>query len=232
VDVVVERRTEAVQKGDAAEPRAGGSRHVGIRCHTCRSAQRPLDLVKKDLREGSDGSGSVGQHAPQSLRHGDHPLSHGHRRDDVIGEVCGGLCHVAAVAGRTHTAALAGEGHDEARAARHADSAGESEAEQSALEIAAEFVLDVARHGPLGRFSPGEPALEVLGDDPVERRLLGPTPLVTAGRRGASVRAEAGSRGKPCDRGDHGRIGRWTAGVNGRTLSAGRSGSPPVERKA
>jgi hypothetical protein len=52
-------------------------------------------------------------------------------------------------------------------------------------------------------------------------------PLVTAGRRGASVRAASASRGKPCDRGDHGRTGRWTAEVNGRTLSAGRSGSPP-----
>jgi hypothetical protein len=33
--------------------------------------------------------------------------------------------------------------------------------------MAAEFVLDVSRHGPLGRFPPLEPALEVLGDDPV-----------------------------------------------------------------
>jgi hypothetical protein len=31
VDMMVERRTEAVQEGDAAESRAGGSRHVGIR---------------------------------------------------------------------------------------------------------------------------------------------------------------------------------------------------------
>jgi hypothetical protein len=29
--VVVERRAEAVEEGNAAEPRAGGSRHVGIR---------------------------------------------------------------------------------------------------------------------------------------------------------------------------------------------------------
>ena len=34
--------------------------------------------------ECGDGSGSVGKHAPQSLGHGDHPLPHGHRRDDVI----------------------------------------------------------------------------------------------------------------------------------------------------
>ena len=40
----------------------------------------------------------------------------------------------------TPAAALAGEGHDESHAARHADRAGEAEAEEPALEIAAEFV--------------------------------------------------------------------------------------------
>jgi len=81
----------------------------------------------------------------------------------------------------------------------------------SALEIAAEFALDVSRHGPLGNFPPGEPVLEVLRYDLVERRLLGPTPLVAAGRRGAAMRSASDSRGKPCDRGDHERTGKWTA---------------------
>jgi hypothetical protein len=118
---------------------------------------------------------------------------------------------VAAVAGRADAAALAGEGHDESRAARHADRAGEAEAEEPALEIAAEFVLDVSRHGPLAGFSPGEPALEVLGDDLMERRLLGPTPLVTAGLRGAAMRSASDAHRKPWDRGDHGRTCWWTA---------------------
>jgi hypothetical protein len=61
-------------------------------------------------------------------------------------------------------AALAGEGHDESRAARHADRTGEAEAEEPARGIAAEFVLNVCRHGPLGRFPPLKPALEVLRD--------------------------------------------------------------------
>ena len=43
-------------------------------------------------------SGAFGEEAPQPLRHGDHPLSHGHRRDDVIDKMRGGLGHVAAVA--------------------------------------------------------------------------------------------------------------------------------------
>jgi hypothetical protein len=65
----------------------------------------------------------------------------------------------------------------------------------------------------------------------VERCLLGAAPLVTAGRRGASVRAVSASLRKPCDRGDHRRTSRWTASVNIRTLSAGRRGSPPADRK-
>jgi hypothetical protein len=39
----------------------------------------------------------------------------------------------------------------------------------------------MARHGPLGGLPPRQPALEVLGDDLVERRLLGAAPLVAAG---------------------------------------------------
>jgi len=57
---------------------------------------------------------------------------------------------VPAVAGRADAAALAGECHDESLAAAGAPGAGEAEAEQPALEIAAELLLDVSRHGPLG----------------------------------------------------------------------------------
>ena len=85
--VVVERRAEAVQEGDAAEPRAGSTRCVGSSGDTGGRDQSPLDLVEEDSRDGGDGLGSVGEKAPQPLRHGDHPLPHRHRRDDVIGEV-------------------------------------------------------------------------------------------------------------------------------------------------
>ena len=87
VHVVVERRAEAVQEGDGAEPRVGGREGVGVNRYACRSAQQSLDLGKKDLREGPDGRRPVGEKTSQPLRHGDHPLPHGHRRDDVIGEV-------------------------------------------------------------------------------------------------------------------------------------------------
>jgi hypothetical protein len=103
---------------------------------------------------------------------------------------------VAAVAGRADAAALAGEGHDESRAARRADRASETEAEEPALEITAEFVLDVSRHGPLPGFSPSEPALEVLRHDLVERCLLGATTLVAAG----GTTGPGGAAGSPGDR--------------------------------
>jgi hypothetical protein len=47
-------------------------------------------------------------------------------------------------------------------AAAHAESTTESEAEDAALEIAAEFLFDVARHGPLRLVTPLEPTREIL----------------------------------------------------------------------
>jgi len=81
---VVERRAEAMQEGDAAEPPAGHPWRVGCRVDTGGGEQEPLDLVKEDPGEGGDGRRPIGEEAPQSLRHEDHPLPHGYRRDDVI----------------------------------------------------------------------------------------------------------------------------------------------------
>ena len=52
---------------------------------------------------------AVGKEAAQPLRHGDHPLPHGHRRDDVIGEMGCGLGHVPTVAGGADALSLTGE---------------------------------------------------------------------------------------------------------------------------
>jgi len=57
-----EHRAEAVHEGDGTEPRAGG----GVNRHACRSDQQPHDLSKKDLREGADGLGAVGEEAAQT----------------------------------------------------------------------------------------------------------------------------------------------------------------------
>ena len=219
--MAVEGGAEAMQEGDGPEPRAGGGGSLGCRCRVCGGAEQPLDLGKEDLRESGDGLGPVGEEAAQPLRHGDHPLSHGHRRDDVIDKMGGGLRHVPTVARRADAAALARERHDNALAAARAEGAAEAEAEDAALEKAAELLLDGARHGPLGLVTPLEPAREVLGDDLVERRLLRAATLVAAAGRRAGMRPGAGPRGKPAEGSDHGRTGEWTGKVIARTLTAG-----------
>ena len=47
--MMVEHRSEAMQEGDATEPRAGGSRYVGIRGPACRREQEPFDLIRVPL---------------------------------------------------------------------------------------------------------------------------------------------------------------------------------------
>ena len=107
VDVAVQSGAEAVEEGDGAEPRAEGLAGGGVRHDGHCSAEPPLNLVEEDPREGGDGYGPVGEDAPQSLRHGDHPLPDGHRRDDTVGKVRGRFGHAAARAGRTDAPALA-----------------------------------------------------------------------------------------------------------------------------
>ncbi len=51
----------------------------------------------------------VSEVATQPLRHGDHPLPHGHRGNDAVDEMRSCLCHPAAIASRTDTPALARE---------------------------------------------------------------------------------------------------------------------------
>ncbi len=139
---------------------------------------------------------------------------------------------MAAIAGRADAAALAGERDDKPLAAARADGPAEPEAEDAALEIAAEFVLDVARHGTLRLVTPLEPAREVLGDDLVEGSLLGAATLVAAAWCRAGMRPEAGPRGKSAECSDHGQSGGRTAVVIARTLCAGCRPPPagPPER--
>jgi hypothetical protein len=83
-----------------------------------RNTEQPLNLFDEDPREGRDRAWAVSEEAAQSLRHGDHPLPHGHRGNDAVDEMHSCLCHPAAIAGGTDAAALAREGHDKALPAR------------------------------------------------------------------------------------------------------------------
>ena len=125
----------------------------------------------------------------------------------MIDKVRGGLRHVPAIAGRANPAPLARERDDKPLAAARAEGTAEPKAEDAALEIPAEFLLDVARHGTLRLVTPLEPAREVLGDDLVERSLLGAATLVAAAWCRAGMRPEAGPRGKPGEGSAHGQSG-------------------------
>ena len=79
----------------------------------------------------------------------------------MIDKVRGGLRHAPAIAGRANPAPLARERDDKPLAAARAEGTAEPKAEDAALEIPAEFLLDVARHGTLRHVTPLEPAREV-----------------------------------------------------------------------
>jgi hypothetical protein len=51
---VIDRRSEAVQKGDGAESRASRARPVTVTAQDRRGTEQPLDLFDEDPREGCD----------------------------------------------------------------------------------------------------------------------------------------------------------------------------------
>ena len=133
--MVIERRSEAVQKGHGTESWASLARPVTVTGRARRSTKQSFDLFDEDSREGRDCVGPVSEEASQSLRHGDHPLPHGHRGNDAVDEMRSCLCHPAAVAGGTDAAALAREGHDKALTARSTACPAESEAEDATCKV-------------------------------------------------------------------------------------------------
>ena len=105
--VVIDRRSEAVQKGDGAESRASYARPVAGTGQARRRTEQSFYSRDEDSREGRDRVEPVSEEAAQPLRHGDHPLPHRYRRNDVVDEMRSCLCHPATVAGGTDTPALA-----------------------------------------------------------------------------------------------------------------------------
>jgi len=123
-------------------------------------------------------------------------LAHRHLREHVLDQMGGRLGHAAGGAGRAQAAAFAGERDQEVMAAGAAARAGEAAGEDAALEKAPEFALDVARDRRavgIALASACQPGLEVLLDEPVERRALGSAATVDPGGggadRGTAVRA-------------------------------------------
>jgi len=71
--------------------------------------------------------------------HREHPPAHRQARDDMVGQMRGGLHHAAGGAGRADAATLAGAGHEEIVPAPCAAGAGEAMGGDAVVEVAAQF---------------------------------------------------------------------------------------------
>ncbi len=159
-----------------------------------RMSERSPNGPQEDAQHSAGDRGVVVQEGSDALRHGEHPLAHGQRRQDVIDEMGGGLDHAASVTGGTHTAALATERDQKVVATTSAPCSCESMSENAAAQIGPEVALD-----PRGDATPHwvrlgglcEEGLEVLLDQRVERRQGGAVSAVdgpTAQLRGRMQR--------------------------------------------
>jgi hypothetical protein len=96
--IVIERRSEAVQKGNDAEAWAIRDPPVAVTGWIRRPAEQPFDLAEKDPRQGRDGRGPVRKESSESLWHRNHPLPARYRGKDAVDEMLSCLRHPAAVA--------------------------------------------------------------------------------------------------------------------------------------
>jgi hypothetical protein len=68
VHVVIESRSEAVQKGDGAESRASYARPIAVTGRASRSTKQSFDLFDEAPREGRYRALAVSEEAAQPLR--------------------------------------------------------------------------------------------------------------------------------------------------------------------
>jgi hypothetical protein len=122
-------------------------------------------------------------------REREHPLAHGHRRQDAVDDAGAGVGHAPPGAARADAAALAGEGDEEVALTGVAVKTEESVGEYSAREVGAEGLLDVARQAAfIALAGVGEERFEVVAHDRVEDRLRRPARGVVVLGRAPSPR--------------------------------------------
>ncbi len=97
--MVIERRSEAVQKAYGTESWASLARPATVTGRARRSTKQSLYSRDEDPREARDRDWAVSEEAAQSLRLGDHPLPHGHRGNNAIDEMRHGQPHRRLVVG-------------------------------------------------------------------------------------------------------------------------------------
>lgn len=103
VDVQIQRAAEPLDRGDAPGPRIDRSAPAP------ETALPGEDGPGEEVEQASGEGGVAGRDEAHSPGHGEHPLSDGHRRQDVADQVVGGVLHPPGVAGGTEVP-LAGTG--------------------------------------------------------------------------------------------------------------------------
>ncbi len=146
------------------------------------------------------------QEVTQPLGHGQDPLAHRQRWENVIDQVRRCFGHAPRVARGAHTATLAGVCDQEIVLALVAVGVGEAVSKDAAFVIAAEGSLDMGRRCftvlAAGEFQPG---FEVGLDDAIPQRPLGTAALVALGC-GRGALCGGCHRGGPSWSGDRDRI--------------------------
>jgi hypothetical protein len=126
------------------------------------------------MKEGSEAFGN-----------GEDDLADGYVGNNVIHQVNCSLGHAPGVAGGAGAPALAGERDEEVVPTGGASDPSEAVGQDTALEVAPEFLFHMIRHAVshgVGLIGQGQVGLQVLPDDAVERRSLGTAPPVGLGR--------------------------------------------------
>ena len=96
----------------------------------------------KNVQCGAENCQIAFQAIVQPLGHREHPLAHRQARDDMVGQMRGGLRHTAGGAGWVDAATLARVGDQEVVPALGVTGACKAVGEDAAVEVAAEFPLD------------------------------------------------------------------------------------------
>jgi hypothetical protein len=141
--------------------------------------------MREDVEEAGGDPGIARSEEAEPPREGEDPLAHRDTREDVVGQVVGGVLHAAGIAGGAG-ASLAAESHEALETAARTADPGEAPGEDAAVEVCAQVAPDVGGQPPAGGTAlagGGEEGLEPFADDGVQERLLGLAPAVSGERR-------------------------------------------------
>jgi hypothetical protein len=165
MNVQIRCRAKALDKGE----RAGvGFAALGARLLDQNGCDDPMN----DLQHPRDQLGMGGQQDAQRDRKRQYPLTHRHRRDDVVHQVRGGRRHAPRPARGAKAAPLARERHELVMRTLGTAQTQKAVGEDAALEKGVERVLDELRQRHAGLRLRKE-RLKVFLDKPIEYRVFG-----------------------------------------------------------